>query len=70
MKKLSFDTLILNEQVWPMKKKAPHWYKIYIGECLICGKDFSYRERIYGQKPTDLAQIYIYLQSYACSSHF
>ena len=38
-----------------MKKKRaslpPHWYKIYIGECPVCGRDQSYRERRLTPKP-------------------
>lgn len=28
-----------------------YWYKKYIGECPICGRDKSYKERMYSEKP-------------------
>jgi len=28
-----------------------HWYRLYIGECPVCGRDQSYRERVYGRRP-------------------
>ncbi len=35
-----------------MKKvKRRHWYRIYVGECCVCGKDKSFRERVYGRPP-------------------
>lgn len=36
-----------------------YWYKIYYGECPICGRDATYRVRIYGDKPEDSEEIYI-----------
>lgn len=35
----------------PVKK---HWYKLYLGECPVCGSNKSYRERVYGRKPKDV----------------
>lgn len=29
----------------------PHWYRWYRGECPACGRDASYKERVYGRKP-------------------
>jgi hypothetical protein len=46
------------------KKRKPHkehWYKIYIGECPVCGRDQSYRERVYGSKPEKREERYFYL---------
>lgn len=36
-----------------MKKSKPkkYWYKFVVGECLVCGKDLSYKERKYTKKP-------------------
>lgn len=34
-----------------MRTYRPHWYYKYIGECPVCGRDMSYRERRYGTKP-------------------
>jgi hypothetical protein len=28
-----------------------HWYRWFIGECPVCGRDKSYRERVYGPRP-------------------
>ena len=28
-----------------------YWYKYYIGECPICGRDHSYKERQYSPRP-------------------
>jgi hypothetical protein len=52
-----------------MKKRKPHkkhWYRQYLGECPACGRDKSYRERVYGDKPNDSKEIYIYLHPYEC----
>lgn len=43
------------------KKKNKYWYKMYVGECPVCGKDKSYRERIAGEKPENVEERYIYL---------
>ena len=36
------------------RKMPPHWYKIYCGECPVCGKPKSYRVRQYGYSPSRL----------------
>ena len=46
------------------KVKRPHWYKRHIGECPVCGKDKSYRERIYGKKPKDVQKCIEYFCGY------
>lgn len=28
-----------------------HWYRIFIRECMVCGKTETWRERVYGRKP-------------------
>ena len=38
-----------------------YWYRQYFGECPVCGKDFSYRERVYGEKPKEKEEIYKYI---------
>lgn len=38
-----------------------YWYRYYIGECPLCGKDKSYKERVYGPKPKDRSKRYINL---------
>jgi hypothetical protein len=52
------------------KPTKPHWYKWYLGECPVCGRDQSYRVRVYGKKPKSAKQRYVYLPDYACCSHF
>jgi hypothetical protein len=42
----------------PMPK---HWYRMYIGECPCCGRDKSYRERVYGEPPADPRDRYVHL---------
>lgn len=34
-----------------MKDERVHWYRLHKGECPVCGRDASYRERVYGPKP-------------------
>ena len=54
-----------------MKKK--YWYKFYIGECPLCGRNQSYKERQYSDKPKNfqdrisyipLNECYDYCESY------
>jgi rRNA maturation protein Nop10 len=34
------------------RKPAPkHWYRMHVGECPVCGRDASYRERVEGPPP-------------------
>lgn len=40
------------------KQQNKHWYKMYYGECPVCGRQTKYKERIYGKKPKDLKEIY------------
>jgi hypothetical protein len=40
------------------KKPAKHWYRQYIGECPVCGRDSSFKERVYGDKPKDMKEVY------------
>jgi hypothetical protein len=46
------------------RKRKPlpeHWYKIYVGECPVCGRDQGSRERVYGKPPTHRKDRYVYL---------
>lgn len=43
------------------RKHEPHWYRQYIGECPVCGRDKSYRERVYGKRPEKLEDRIVYL---------
>jgi hypothetical protein len=46
-----------------------YWYKIYIGECPVCGCDKSYRERVYGPKPKKREDRYVWLSDYETYDH-
>ncbi len=47
-----------------MKKTSrPHWYLQHIGECPGCGRDTSFRVRVYGQKPEDPEDRYVHLSN-------
>jgi hypothetical protein len=37
------------------KPAPPHWYQFFVGECPVCGRDASYRERVYGERPASPA---------------
>jgi hypothetical protein len=43
------------------KRPAHHWYRIYVGECPVCGRDHGHRERVYGPPPKDRADRYVQL---------
>jgi len=49
--------------------KCAYWYKIHTIECVLCGKGGTYRERVYGKKPTDYHEIYEFEQ-YLCGDHY
>lgn len=53
-----------------MAKRRAHWYRFNLGECPVCGRDQSYRERVYGRKPKDPKKRYVYLPQTACCDHF
>lgn len=38
-----------------------YWYKFHIGECPVCGRNCSYKERVYGKKPKKYTLRYISL---------
>lgn len=38
-----------------------YWYRIYIGECPVCGKNKGYRERVYGPKPAKPKDRYVHI---------
>jgi hypothetical protein len=44
-----------------MKKRRRHWYQMFVGECPACGRDQSYRVRVYGRKPKSRRQRYVQL---------
>lgn len=41
-------------------KRQAYWYRFWLGECPLCGKDQSYKERVYGPKPEDDNERYKY----------
>lgn len=48
-------------------RRKPHWYKLFDGECPACGRDQSYRVRMYGKRPRRRKDRIVYLtpvQSY------
>jgi hypothetical protein len=49
-----------------MKK---YWYQQHIGACPVCGKDKSFRVRIYGKKPKSAKLRYIYLSDFQTYDH-
>lgn len=51
------------------KPLLPHWYKIYIDECVLCGAGGERRERQYTPKPKEARDRYDYRQS-VCGTHF
>lgn len=51
------------------RRVRKHWYRLHIGECPVCGRDQSYRERVYGRKPSREKR-YVYLPQAACCHHF
>lgn len=38
-----------------------YWYRFYFGECPVCGRCKSYKERVYGPKPKDVKDRIKYL---------
>ncbi len=52
-----------------MKAKRPHWYRLYLGECPVCGRDKSYRVRVYGKRPKDSRKRYVYLNQAETYDH-
>lgn len=38
-----------------------YWYRMYYGECPVCGRDAAYRKRVYGEKPKDPKDRYVEL---------
>lgn len=34
-----------------VKRSEPHWYRVYVGECPVCGRDAGSRERVPGPRP-------------------
>jgi len=43
-----------------------YWYFFWWGECPVCGRDQSYRERRYTPKPENIDERYGWLPQTAC----
>lgn len=52
-----------------MKIKKKYWYRFHVGECPVCGRDKSYRERVYGRKPKEQCKRYVYLSHTSTYDH-
>ncbi len=44
-----------------MAKKRRYWIRFHYGECPVCGRDKSFRERVYGRKPKRWQNRVVYL---------
>jgi hypothetical protein len=42
---------------------------MYVGECPVCGSDKSSRERVYGERPKDLEERYVYMSDFETYDH-
>jgi hypothetical protein len=42
-------------------RKQTYWYRFWIGECPVCGRDKSYKERVAGPKTRNSSERYKYL---------
>ncbi len=62
-----FDSLRRDLESLIMKEKQKYWYKFFIGECPVCGRDASYKVRMYGDKPRNQEDRYVYL---SCSETY
>jgi hypothetical protein len=64
------DSMVENEETTVQRKQLPpHWYKIHVTECVLCGGGKEHRERMYTPKPADAADRYDYEQ-FAHEEHF
>lgn len=45
----------------PVSKASPHWYRIYVGECPVCGRGKDQRERVAGKPPKKREDRYVSL---------
>lgn len=42
-------------------KSKIYWYRFHVGECPVCGKDQTWKERVYEPKPKSASKRYIHL---------
>jgi len=52
-----------------MKVKQKYWYKQYVGECPVCGRNQGYKIRVNGKKPKNLKKVYIQLSHLETYDH-
>jgi hypothetical protein len=43
------------------RKGKRYWYRIHVGECPVCGRNRTFRERVYGEPPRERSQRHVYL---------
>jgi hypothetical protein len=48
------------------KRPRRYWYRIFVGECPVCGRDKGFRVRVYGKPPRDRRKRYQHLPDTAC----
>ena len=67
----SYDPIDWNEEEGyePEHHMPKHWYRMYETECVLCWRGGKWRERVYGQRPTDRADRYVFEQ-YLCDDHY
>ena len=51
------------------KIKRRYWYRFFCGECPLCWRDKSYRERVYGRKPKDVRKRYVQMSQTETYDH-
>lgn len=51
------------------EEKPKFWYRIYVGECPVCGRDKGFRERVYGEKPANPVERYVHLSDTQTYDH-
>ncbi len=63
---------IMSNQIKTMKffkmKHRKHWYRQYFGCCPVCGRDKSYKERVYGKRP-GIKKRWIHLSDFETYDH-
>jgi hypothetical protein len=50
-------------------EKKKYWYRYHVGECPVCGRDKSFKERVYGERPEDKKDRYVYLSDFETYDH-
>jgi len=51
--------------------EVKYWYEFHMSECVLCGRNNSWKERIHDKpKPGNPQDRYIQEPSWACDDHF